>query len=235
MRPEITQKLLDLNAKFYSDFADQWHTSRLLPWVAFGRIATYIPHASRFLDAGCGNGRLGLYLTEQGMIDEYVGVDGSQALLNSAAQQVDGTFFQRDLADPNALADLGLFDGAACLAVLHHIPSERARVQALQAISNQLRVGAYLFVSNFRFTVNARMRKKIVDWSVVGLDSAELEPNDYLLNWQRGGYGLRYLSLIDKPALQRLVAQTDLTLVETFHSDGREGNLNLYGVLQKAS
>lgn len=233
MSPETAQKLLDLNAKFYSDFASQWHTSRISPWAAFSQLSTYIPHSARFLDAGCGNGRFGLYLAANNMVDEYVGIDGSQELLDSAAQQVAGTFYQRDLSDPSALTDLGLFDGAACLAVLHHIPREQVRIQVLQAISDQLQVGAYLILSNFRFTVNARMRKKIVEWSEVGLDSAELEPNDYLLNWQRGGYGLRYLNLIDEPALQRLVAPTDLTLVETFYSDGKEGNLNLYGVLQK--
>ena len=234
MSPQAVAKLLKINQQFYTQFAMQWHETRLVPWRAFERIATYFKGCERFLDVGCGNGRLGAYLLhENELIGHYVGVDFSVDLLAAASGLRNSEFVQRDLSEPNALDGLGQFDGAAMLAVLHHIPTVERRVRLLNAVFDVLQPDSYFVISNFQFLASERTRRKVVDWAEVGLDSAELDPNDYLLNWQRGGYGYRYLNLIDNAAMQKLVAQTDFTLIESFRSDGKEGNLNLYTILQK--
>jgi hypothetical protein len=53
---------------------------------------------------------------------------------------------------------------------------------------------------------------------------------DYLVSWGEGAAGLRYCAFIDEQALTTMAADAGLTCTETFFSDGREGNLNLYGV-----
>ncbi|MCA9962203.1 MAG: hypothetical protein KC443_24375, partial [Anaerolineales bacterium] len=60
-----------------------------------------------------------------------------------------------------------------------------------------------------------------------------VEPGDYLLTWQRSGFGLRYACHIDAGQTARLAADAELRIVHQFRSDGKEGNLSLYTVLQK--
>jgi hypothetical protein len=90
-------------------------------------------------------------------------------------------------------------------------------------------------VSTWQFMDNERMRKKIVRWSTIGIDERELEPGDALLNWKRGGSGLRYCHWIGEDELHALAAQAGMDVVETFRAGGREGNLSLYAVLIRAS
>lgn len=233
MTPQTAAKLLEINRTFYENFATAWDDTRQQPWPSFGRIASTIAPCNAFLDVGCGNGRLGRYLLDQGAIQRYVGVDNSAGLLTAAKKLTGSDVHQRDLAAADALEGLETFDAMACLAAMHHIPGEARRVQLLQQMSDHLKPGGVLFLSNFQFLANLRMEKKVLAWSVAGIDSAEVEPNDYLLSWHRGGEGTRYLNLVDEDATERMVAQTDLTLVEMFRSDGKEGNLNLYVILEK--
>ena len=76
------------------------------------------------------------------------------------------------------------------------------------------------------------MRRKIVDWSEVGMAEGELESGDYLLDWKRGGRGLRYCHLVDETEVGRLAAESGLRVRETFRAGGREGDLSLFAVLQ---
>jgi hypothetical protein len=78
---------------------------------------------------------------------------------------------------------------------------------------------------------SSRQRRKIVDWSAAGLDAAQVEANDYLLTWQRGGKGYRYVAFIDAAETVEMAKTAGLRSLAQFRSDGREGDLNLYTVL----
>jgi hypothetical protein len=77
--------------------------------------------------------------------------------------------------------------------------------------------------------------KKVIDWTNVGLNSGDVEKHDYLLTWQRGGDGVRYVSWIGPEEMVHYAQAADLEIVDQFRSDGREGDLNLYSVLRKRS
>ena len=70
-------------------------------------------------------------------------------------------------------------------------------------------------------------------WRAAGLASDQVEPGDYLLDWQRGGSGLRYCHLVDEPELIDLASQAGLRAEATFHDDGRNRNLNLFALLRR--
>jgi capsular polysaccharide biosynthesis protein len=59
-----------------------------------------------------------------------------------------------------------------------------------------------------------------------------LDPGDYLLDWKRGGRGLRYCHLVDEAEIERLAAESGLRVCETFRAGGREGDLSLFAVLR---
>lgn len=162
----------------------------------------------------------------------YTGVDFSERLLAIAREAGPGEFFQRDLVQPSCLTGLGEFDVVACLAALHHIPGYANRLRLLREMAEHLRPGGRLFLATWQFLTNERQRRKLRDWSLVGLDAADVEPGDYLLSWEREGQGLRYVAMIDEAAVAQMATEAGLTMERQFYSDGREGNLSLYTILR---
>ena len=82
--------------------------------------------------------------------------------------------------------------------------------------------------SNWQFLNSERLRKRIHPWEEIGLSDSQVDPGDYLLDWRRGGFGLRYVHHFREGELNRLAAESGFKVVETFYSDGETGNLGLY-------
>lgn len=236
MRPEIVQKMLELNRHFYEANAVDFSQSRQGINPGFARVRELLPQPClRLLDVGCGNGRFGQYVQQQQTIGEYVGVDFSGGLLEVARAQVAGVFHGRDLTDPDCLADLGYFDAIVCLAVLHHIPGRDNRRRLLAAMAERLLADGRLILSTWQFATNPRQQRKIRPWSEIGLSPQDVEPGDYLLTWQRGAFAYRYACHLDAAEITGLAAAAGLVVEEQFQSDGREGDLSLYTVLTKVA
>jgi len=233
MDDPIRRRLVELNRQFYNEFAPSFSETRNEPQPGFFELEKYLlPEMESLLDVGCGEGRLGRFLFGRGRITSYDGIDGSEALIEVARRTLAGQFWHRDLTDANALRDVGRYDSVACLAVLQHIPSRDYRVRLMASMGRHLRPTGRLIVSTWQFLTSERQKKKIADWREVGLQPEQLDANDYLLTWQRGGRGLRYVSYIDERELDALAREAGLQPLATFRSDGREGNLNLYTVYE---
>jgi SAM-dependent methyltransferase len=238
MRLEIQAQLLALNRDFYRQMAAPFARSRARPQPGYQWLLTKLPQPSpSLLDVGCGDGRFGRYLLTHQAIIHYTGVDFSPELVATAQTPggpgFPGLFYQRDLSQPGCLDDLDRFPAIACLATLQHIPGRANRQRLLAEIGQHLEDGGRLFLSNWQFLTHDRQRRKITEWSAIGLSPADVEANDYLLTWQSGGFALRYLSLIDESETAALAQSAGLTILSHFHSDGKEGNLNLYTTLTK--
>jgi tRNA (uracil-5-)-methyltransferase TRM9 len=233
MEDNIKQKLLTLNQSFYDEHAVPFAESRTRPQPGFFTLLDDLPVPCDYLlDVGCGDGRLGRFLLARRAIRWYTGVDFSAELLAAAQAITMGDFHQRDISRPGSLYGLGSFDAVACLAVMQHLPGRQARLDLLTEMKVALHPGGRIIISNWQFLESERQRRKIVDWDQVGLNRDEVDAKDYLLTWQRDGFGLRYVSLIDEEETAVLAAAAHLKIVNQFRADGKEGNLSLYTVLE---
>ncbi len=237
MDEAVARRLVALNEAFYERFAEPFAASRATPPPGFARLLAHLPAApSCVLDVGCGDGRFGRFLRARDpAIDPttgYTGVDFSAPLL--AAGEAPGHLLRRDLSRPGALDGLGSFDWVVCLSTLQHIPGRDHRARLLREMRDCLRPGGRLALANWQFLDSPRQRRKLRPWAEVGLAAADVEPGDYLLAWQRGGYGLRYVALLDAAATAALAEAAGLAVLAQFRSDGREGDLNLYTILAVA-
>lgn len=241
MDEKTAQQLLALNRDFYTTFAPHFAASRTVSDPALTCILPYIPQCASILDAGCGNGRLASLLDRERPGARYVGVDAVPALIELARARaadlvhVPAEFRVADLTRPGWSAGLpgAPYQRVVFLAVLHHLPGFDRRLQVLRELAGLLAPDGRLILSTWQFMVSPRLRRKIVDWSAVEIDPRVLEPGDYLLDWKRGGRGLRYCHFADEDELARLAAGAGLTLRETFRAGGREGNLSLFGILAR--
>jgi tRNA (uracil-5-)-methyltransferase TRM9 len=240
MDEPTVEKLLALNHGFYTAFADQFAGSRTLSDPALTSILPHIPAAAKVLDVGCGNGRLALLLDQERPDATYVGVDAVPALIEVARGQaaelenISPEYHVADILQPDWSSVIGssVIDTIVCLAVLHHIPSFDLRLQVVREMRSVLATGGKILVSTWQFLDSERMRRKMVDWSEAGIPEEALDPGDYLLDWKRGGRGLRYCHLVDEAEIERLAAESGLRVCETFRAGGREGDLSLFAVLR---
>jgi SAM-dependent methyltransferase len=249
MQPQSQIQLLALNRRFYATVADPFDATRQATPAGKVELVARLPLQGdggpvRVIDVGCGNGRLAWLLAARGLPIDYVGVDANRELLTRAQAhtqtlaQVQTHFVQADLADPawrNALpCSAHGFGVVACLATLHHLPGADLRRRVMGELASLASPTALIALSTWQFLTTPRMAAKTLDWSVVGIDPATVDPGDALLPWQQGGYAVRYVHQIDAAEIAELAAQTGLQVVESFRADGKEGNLNLYTLLRHA-
>lgn len=230
--------LLAVNHQFYQTFASQFSATRQRIQPGVQRLLPVLCQASRILDLGCGNGELARRLLRQGFGGEYVGLDFSPGLLAAASQAApEGaavSFLPADLAQAGWESTVpgGSFDLAVAFAVLHHLPGVALRQQVLGAVRRLLPPGGRLILSNWQFLNSPRLRQRIQPWEQAGFNPEQLDPDDYLLDWRSGGSGLRYVHHFSLAELAQLAHACNFEVIESFLSDGENGQTGLYQVWQ---
>jgi tRNA (uracil-5-)-methyltransferase TRM9 len=241
MQPSIAQRLIEINRKFYTDFGESFSATR-------GRIQPGVRHIldsmdgdETILDLGCGNGELARTLARDGHHGAYLGLDFSLPLLADAESMPEGfsaEFRKVDLTKLSEISDqlsaIGKWSLVTAFATLHHIPSHELRLDILKTVRKLLSSGGRFIHSNWQFLNSPRLRLRVREWSEAGLSEAEVDDNDYLLDWRSGGTGLRYVHHFNEDELAALAESNGFKIVDTFYSDGKEGNLGVYQVWKAA-
>ena len=236
---ETERRLLDINHSFYDRFARQFAESRSTGQASLRRLLDTIGDGDHVLDVGCGDGRAARALDEIGRSVSYIGVDASESFVTLARQravvlrQTSAAFVCADVTQADWLRQLPTtsFDCVLSLAVLHHIPGQEARQRLVEQMASRLGASGKLIASTWQFMSSERLRRKVVPWATVGLDESQLDAGDYLLNWERGGYGLRYCHDIGEDELRLLCEQAGLVVCDLFLADK---GLNLYVVAKRS-
>ena len=244
MRDAVQQQLIALNRHFYATVADEFDRTRQgLPegMTTLARLLhARLPLPLHILDVGCGNGRFARALAQQGVAGAYLGIDGDARLLEAAAAQSAALtglachFAQADLAAPGwtAAAHAQPFTAIACLAVLHHFPGYDLRRRLLAEMAALLAPNGLLALSTWQFLSASRFQARTLSWETIGLCDTDVEPGDALLPWNQGAPAVRYVHNLDLDEIAQLAHACNLTIVDSFRADGREGNLNLFVVAQ---
>jgi tRNA (uracil-5-)-methyltransferase TRM9 len=245
MRDDIVDRLLTLNKQFYQTFAEQFAETRgrLQPGVS-STLADFPPKAA-ILDLGCGIGEVANELFRRDHEGFYLGMDSSTSLLSIARGRCEhplANFQQADFADPSWVERLldftqphrvATFDRVLAFATLHHLPSKTLRLRVLTQARDLLAESGHFVLSNWNFMASPRLRARIVPWREIDLDEKDVEMGDYLLDWRRGGYGLRYVHYFTEEELQELARSTGFQVAKTYYSDGEGGRLGLYQVWER--
>lgn len=249
--------LNQLNSKFYNLVADDFHQTRQTPWAGWKKLTETIKKISSkkidSLDIGCGNGRWGIFLAENFPQQQftYTGIDNNQQLLDFAQKNltqnnINTTFIQNDiislLLDSNkSLSSFFIkknlpqkFNLLTAFGLLHHIPSYQLRLQLLQELYRLSDHQGMLILTIWQFMDDDKLSARTVDpKTILNIDSSQLEPDDYILDWQRGKRAYRYCHFINPQEQQQLIDQSGWKIQKTFVADGKSDKLNQYLVLKK--
>ncbi len=237
----ITQRLITLNHTFYSDHGFDFSATRLRLQPGVKRLLETLHGDERILDLGCGNGELARALSRRNHQGSYLGVDFSLPLL-AEAQSLSSVFpvrFREADLCTLSVKDHQLSVGnnwsvVTVFAVLHHIPSQDLRLAIIKKAWKLLKPEGLLMFSNWQFLNSPRLKARIQPWEAAGLTDEDVDSNDYLIDWRRGGKGLRYVHHFDKQELAELASAGKFEIVQSFNSDGVNGKLGLYQVWKKS-
>jgi len=246
MTPATVERLLELNRTFYQTVATNFDATRGGLPLGWRQLKPWIQPPSgrplRVLDVGCGNGRFARLLQEWGIDAAYTGIDADEQLLALATEHtqelasIDTTFRSADFTEAawfdQANLAAGSFDLVVCFAALHHVPSRVLRQQLVGDLAQLAAANGTILLSHWQFLSSRRFVRKQIAWQTIGLAETEVEPGDALLPWQRGTYAVRYVHQTELPEAEDLATATSLTLVDHFYADGKEGNLNLYTIIE---
>jgi tRNA (uracil-5-)-methyltransferase TRM9 len=240
---QIVNKLIDLNFQFYQTFSASFSKSRFSVQPGVKKIvADYIltPTSSKsvsILDIGCGNGEIARYLNTKSYEGKYFGIDSSPALLDfsgntSLSPKFSPTFLVKDITTLN-WADKFSRNAYNCIvsfAVLHHIPGAELRNNIIGSIRKLIADDGLFIHSQWQFMNSPRLSKRIVSWEKIGVSPSQLDPGDYLLDWraEEGKTGYRYIHLYTEDELIQYAVRNGFCVIDSFYSDGKEGNLALY-------
>ena len=130
---------------YYDDFAEMWAerwyaNESLLPYLK--QFVELLPKKARVLDLCCGAGYESMRLSKLGV--NVVGADLSEKSIELARQhnpQIE--FYIKDML--KSYADLGMFDGLACIAGLVHLPEDKMEL-AFKNMYEVLKDNSYLFI-----------------------------------------------------------------------------------------
>jgi 2-polyprenyl-3-methyl-5-hydroxy-6-metoxy-1,4-benzoquinol methylase len=236
MKSETAARILSLNHQFYQSFAEDFSETRqrLQPGVL--QVVDRFPPESSILDVGCGNGELARELVKKGLDCSYLGIDFSANLLKKATldipEKFPADFYELDLSKSSwsGIVPDTPFDIVVSFAVLHHIPGRKGQINVCKNIRRHIADHGVFFLSNWQFLKSPRLRRRIIPWGEAGFSKKDLDEGDYLLDWRRGGTGIRYVHHFSPDELSLIANETGFSIKESFYSDGKEGDLSLYQV-----
>lgn len=155
--------------------------------------------------------------------------NSSQSAFRSA--QTENTLARAINADP---CDLSVSFG-----LMHHLPTEQARMRTLEALVRHTRAQGYVAVSFWQFAHSEKLRAKAqkateCGLAEIGISASQLGEGDYLMGWQKTQGAFRFCHHCSEADVDRTVAFVSplASEIARFSADGKQGNLNRYVVLK---
>jgi ubiquinone/menaquinone biosynthesis C-methylase UbiE len=223
MREETAKRILDKVRGDYDAIAADFSATRNRLWPEMERFREFIKTGDRVLDIGCGNGRA--YQLFTGLAIEYEGLDVSEKLLSLARASVRDMLANFRVGSMLSLPyDNGEFDAALAVAVLHHVPSARYRLQALREAGRVIKPGGWLLMVNWNLW-KPRYLRDLARATLKKLSGAsDLDFRDALVPWNAGRSSIqRYCRAFTGRELRGLCRQAGLEVIEQYYtSDGKK-------------
>jgi len=224
MNSEKTQKILSETKQIYDAIAPDFSDTRGKWWQPPIGLTDQLHDGMKVLDLGCGNGRFAELF--RGKNIEYLGIDNSEELIkicqarfagekNIKFEVGDVIDFCRDGACPVSTYDLVLM-----IAVLHHIPSKKLRLQILKNIHNVLAPGGKLIMRNwnlFNRQTAKRYYKRLLDFPYK-ISRGSWSFKDAFIPWKgTGKQKFRYVHSFTKGEMQKLLREAGFKDINSYY------------------
>ncbi|MDD4353959.1 MAG: methyltransferase domain-containing protein [Candidatus Nanoarchaeia archaeon] len=230
MKEVYAKYIIDKTKTDYNFISDDFSRTREYIWEELRPILNkYIFKKDKVLDLGCGNGRYFNYFKEKET--DYIGVDNSEKLIEIAKKKHLFADFRFSEALKLPFPD-NYFDKVVSIAVLHHIPSEKFRIEFLKEAKRVLKKDGKIIITVWKF--HQKKEKKLLFkytlLKIFGL--SELDFMDILEPW--GKKANRYYRWFREKEILSLFKKTGFIKEEIGIVENEKGNRkNIYFVGKK--
>jgi ubiquinone/menaquinone biosynthesis C-methylase UbiE len=216
-----SKDILQQVKKTYSAIAYEFDATRDRPWPEFKVFLEEIKR--RFinkkrlaaLDVGCGNGRLSHFLKNYPI--EYIGIDNNRIMLRIAKKKNPKARFR--YADTCKLPfSAHSFDTVWSIALLHHLPTKKLRLQALKEMKRVLKPGGLLCLTVWNLW--QKKYKKYID----------TKTHHAQIPWGQNKKILRYYYAFRATELRDLLKKSGFRKIKQFRPSYRSTPLPLYNL-----
>ncbi len=203
----------------YDKIALKFHHTRLSFFRDLRFVKNYVSKDSSVLDFGCGNGRLAEFL--EGEYKEYLGLDVSKNLIKIAKEkhQNEKTKFQKIRPFEKLSPFYESFDIAFSIAVFHHFPENRYRMERAREILRTLRPGGLIIVSVWNLWQRKYYKEILKEIFKKIAGSSNLGWGDLTVSFKENSFVFkRYHHAYTKRSLERLFIKAGFKTVKTINT-----------------
>lgn len=198
----------------YEAIAEGFSATRRSPWIemlkplgdVFGKLV---------LDVGCGNGRHLLELAKRASI--AVGIDPSRNLIRTVRTRINklGLTNRAMVVIADALFmpfRRASFDNIICIAVVHHIPTEKLRQKAIIEMAETLRSNGLAIISSW-YRWQRGLIFRVLKGALMKLVGEVFEFGDTYIPWSsRGKKYKRFYHLFTLKEMKNLLSSSQLEI-----------------------
>lgn len=227
MNERYAKYLLERTQKDYNLIAEDYSRTRGKVWEELKFLKEYVISREKILDLGCGNGRL--YELFEEMSVDYYGVDISEKLIEIAKSRHPKDKFQ--VADALSLPfPDNFFDKIFSIAVLHHIPSEKLKIQFLKEAKRVLKPNGLLILTIWNLWKVSCLRLHLKHTILKLMGWSKLDFKDIFYPWRNSQGKIiiqRYIHCFTKRELKKVVKKAGFKIKEIGFSGNEKRNIYL--------
>lgn len=227
MKEELVKKILEDTELGYDLICDKFSQTRSRFWKGLGFIGKYAKENSQVLDFGCGNGRLVEIFLDKDI--KYVGVDVSEGLINIAKKNVAAMRKSRSIQFLKIENDFKklpfpseLFDSIYSIAVFHHLPSDKLRLEIAQELHRLLKKNGYIIVTVWDLWQSRYWKNIFKNWKDKLCGKSDLDNNDCYITFtdNSGQVFNRFHHAFTKYGLNKLFKKSGFKILRCQRIDG---------------
>ncbi|MDD4271310.1 MAG: class I SAM-dependent methyltransferase [Patescibacteria group bacterium] len=236
MDKQTQKNLLELVKKNYEEIAENFDITRKKQlWPELLKLAEMVKDGDRILDVGCGNGRLIEAFGEKKI--EYLGVDSSEKLVETAKKNLGSRLRGHDKLAVGDILKLDKlpekdFNYVFCIAVLHHLPGEDLRLEALKQMKNKINSNGKIIITVWNLWSRWKFIKLIFKYGwFKSAGKNQMDFGDILFDWKNNKgerISRRYYHAFTKNELKKLSVRAGFK-AEKIYKD----KYNYYAILTK--
>ena len=211
MQKETSDFILRDLKKAYLTIAEEFDNTRKHDWNEFSNIIPYLKENVKIADIGCGNGRFLSFLKKIDFLFKYTGIDNNEKFINICREKYKEKFIIGDHLD--IPIETKSQDIVVSIASLHHIPSIKLKLKAIEELNRILKQDGILFLSVWNLFQKKYKKYIIKAFFRYIFSFGKYDARDTFIPWGKKKI-LRYYYAFKTKELEKMLKEKNFSIIK---------------------